>query len=439
MARPEDKMNFRCERCGKTIKGVNFYNTKNLEKYPQGKLYICKNCATRHIDCWDPETFLWLLEEIDVPYVPEEWNKTIAGEIANKKEITGILITGKYLSKMHLNQYKKYHYSDTEALRAISDKRVREAMERQGYSQGEIALQLEKGAFDVPEKPPQQLSPGEKEVQQLTQYRSAPERPQANYVAPAPIAPMVNGKAIGEPELVRQEPEPDDQVDLQLSDEEKLYLRLKWGKEYRPEEWVALEKLYAEMMESYDIQSAGHVDNLKLLCKTSLKCNQLIDINDVEGYQKMSKVYDQLMKSGKFTAAQSKELNEGAVDSIGELVAMCERDGFIPRYYIDKPADKVDQVIFDLQQYTKNLITEELGMGNLLENALRKLQEEQEIMKKEATEGETVDVDENVDNLMSYEDIPTDRINVEDYNEFQELEEQWAQSDHQLYAEGGDS
>jgi hypothetical protein len=80
-------------------------------------------------------------------------------------------------------------------------------------------------------------------------------------------------------------------------------LRLKWGKAYKPDEWIELEKLYKEMEESYDIQTAGHKDTLKLICKTSLKANQLIDMGDIEGYQKMSKVYDTLMKSGKFTAA----------------------------------------------------------------------------------------------------------------------------------------
>ena len=87
-----------------------------------------------------------------------------------------------------------------------------------------------------------------------------------------------------------------------LTEEDRTYLRLKWGKTYKPEEWIRLEQLYEEMMASYDIQSAGHIDTLKLICKTSLKANQLIDIGDIEGFQKMSKVYDSLMKSGKFTA-----------------------------------------------------------------------------------------------------------------------------------------
>jgi len=36
---------------------------------------------------------------------------------------------------------------------------------------------------------------------------------------------------------------------------------------------VQLEKLYLEMMDSYDIQTAGHIDTLKMVCKTSLKAN----------------------------------------------------------------------------------------------------------------------------------------------------------------------
>mgnify|MGYP002508999287 CR=1 FL=1 len=39
----------------------------------------------------------------------------------------------------------------------------------------------------------------------------------------------------------------------ELTDEDKTYLRLKWGKTYRPVEWVQLEQLYDEMMQSYDI------------------------------------------------------------------------------------------------------------------------------------------------------------------------------------------
>lgn len=127
-------------------------------------------------------------------------------------------------------------------------------------------------------------------------------------------------------------------------------------------------------MDSYDIQTAGHKDTLKKLAKTSLKLDQLIDLGDVDGAQKMQKMYDSLMKSGKFTAAQNKAENGEIVDSISELVMMCEKDGFIPRYYVDSPKDKVDRVLQDLQGYTQSLITEETNIGNLIENAVKQIE-----------------------------------------------------------------
>ena len=98
-------------------------------------------------------------------------------------------------------------------------------------------------------------------------------------------------------------------------------LRLKWGRGYSWEERVRMEQLYKDMMSSYDIQGAGHKDTLIMVCKTSLKANQLIDAGDIDGFQKMQKAYDSLMKSGKFTAAQNKGESGEFVDSIGELVA----------------------------------------------------------------------------------------------------------------------
>jgi hypothetical protein len=101
-----------------------------------------------------------------------------------------------------------------------------------------------------------------------------------------------------------------------------------------------------------------------------------LDIGDIEGAQKATKMYETLMKSGKWTAAQNKAEKDNVVDSISELVAMCERDGFIPRYYVDTPQDKVDRVIQDLQDYTRNLIVEEMHLGPLLERAVKQIEDD---------------------------------------------------------------
>ena len=181
------------------------------------------------------------------------------------------------------------------------------------------------------------------------------------------------------------------------------------------------------MMSSYDIQGAGHIDTLKLICKTSLKANQLIDIGDIEGFQKMSKVYDSLMKSGKFTAAQNKAESGEFIDSIGELVALCEREGFIPRYYTEEPQDKVDRTLQDLQGYTRDLINEETNLSSMIEHALREIEKDKENEAK-------VESDEGMDDEETFEaalfnDGAEKILKDEDFSAFTEYEDELGKND----------
>ncbi len=384
-----------CEKCGRTMNGDQFYTSYNLQKYPNdGKLNQCKKCLTMHVDNWDPDTFLPILQEIDIPWVPEEWNKLLRKYGQNRAEVTGTTILGRYISKMRLNQFKDYRWKDTEFLQELANSRVKETMERQGYSAAEIAEALAKGFVSAPPAPPKIEEPEE-------------EQPSSNNFSWA-------GVSTDQQNLTAEE--------IGLTEEDVAYLRLKWGNLYKPEEWVKLEQLYNDMMESYDIQTAGHIDTLKLICKTSLKANQLIDIGDVEGYQKMQKAYDSLMRSGKFTAAQNKAESGEYVDSISELVLICEKDGFIPRYYVEKPADKIDLVLKDMQSYTRNLVMEEMGLGNMIENALRQIEQDKE---KEESEDKLSD-DEYADLFTNEED---EILTADDYTEFNEFKDNEAAND----------
>ena len=88
-----------CKKCLKTMNADQFYGSNNLEKYPEGKLDLCKPCSTLHIDNWNPETYMWLLQECDVPYVHDEWVKLLETYGRGSKG-TGMTIFGRYLSKM---------------------------------------------------------------------------------------------------------------------------------------------------------------------------------------------------------------------------------------------------------------------------------------------------------------------------------------------------
>lgn len=188
--------------------------------------------------------------------------------------------------------------------------------------------------------------------------------------------------------------------------------------------------MYEDMMNSYDIQTAGHIDTLKLICKTSLKANQLIDIGDIEGYQKAAKVYDGLMKSGKFTAAQNKAESGEYVDSIAELVAICEKDGFIPRYYVETPNDKVDRVLQDLEQYTRTLVTEEMNLGNLIENAVKQI----ELDKQKEAQMDESDNAGDEDSLEEelFSDNGEAILSDNDFTDFNEYEDELAEEDERL-------
>lgn len=131
----------------------------------------------------------------------------------------------------------------------------------------------------------------------------------------------------------------------------------------------------------------------------------------------MSKVYDSLMKSGKFTAAQNKAENGEFVDSVGELIALCEKDGYIEKFYSDKPNDKVDITIQDMQRYTRRLVEEETNLNELLQAAIERNAKED---AEDKDESDIVDFDD-----MTMEDIEnqitTDR-DFEEFNEFQSKE-----------------
>ena len=393
------KEQFYCKRCNKTMGAEQFYGSNNKEKYPNGKLDLCKQCVTAHVDNWNPETYVWIMKECDVPYIPDEWDKLMKTYAKDPDKVTGLSIMGRYLSKMKLKQHKDYRWEHTEFLQQLAESKIEQTMKRQGYGMEEITMALERKKMIIPED-------GFKEPD------------------PPPPPPL---HFDDQEDYFSQHAEGNDIV-IDLTDEDKTYLRLKWGKAYKPEEWVKLEQLYEEMMSSYDIQTAGHIDTLKLICKTSLKANQLIDMGDIEGFQKMSKVYDSLMKSGKFTAAQNKAEEGDFVDSVGELIEMCEKKGYIERFYIESPNDRVDLTIQDMQRYTRTLIEEETNLSNMIELALK--QNAKEDQENTGIEDDIVDED----SLISLDDIE-EELKDSDYEEFADFLEEEALEDLNLLLE----
>ena len=357
-----------CVKCGKSMdENTQFYTYKNGDKTD-----MCKKCLTMHIDNFNPDTFLWLLEKMDVPYIAEEWNVLRDRAFAKNPNLNGMSVFGRYLSKMKLKQWLEYGWADTERLKMLKDER----------SKAQLA---EKEKFEAQFK--EQFDNGEITEAQYKTLMSTETQNEDYY--------MGTGPALHIPAAAADNPYQENNFidasllpspDAQLTEDDKIYLAMKWGRLYTPADWIDLEKNYNEMMNSFDIQDADTINTLVLLCKTNLKMNQAIDCGDVEGFQKLSKVSESLRKSAKFTAAQNKEQKNDYVDSVGELVAMCERDGFIPRYATDIPQDKVDLTLKDMNSYVNKLVTQDLGFGQQIEDALKKIQIQREMAEAEETE-----------------------------------------------------
>lgn len=351
-----------CENCGRQMEDTNFYSYKNGEK-----VEMCKACLTLHVDNFDQDTFLWILEKMDVPYVPAEWNvlrdKAYAKNPAKKNDVA---VFGKYLSKMKLKQWKNCTWADSEKLQEERklqeqvrqrDKKIQKQFIQQQYENGQIT-----------------------QAQYRTLVQSDIQRQQDI------LSGRNNQDTIGEDnfyderQFIAEQDIPD--LSKDLTDQDRKYLVMKWGRYYTPQEWVQLQTFYNEMTNSFDIQDADTRSTLILICKNYLKMNQALDQGDLEGYQKLAKVSDNLRKSAKFTAAQNKEQRSEFIDSVGQLVQYCEKHGGeIPKFEQTYDVDVIDTVIKDLKEYTRTLIYEDTALARQIQDYLKKREYIQEQKK----------------------------------------------------------
>lgn len=249
-----------CIKCGKPKKVDEFYMMRTGTRDT-----MCKNCLTMHIDPFDPETFKWIMERYDIPYIKWEWdtllNKAYLKAGNDVRKINGGAVFGKYLGKMKLNQYKNYYWADTErlALEAV-DKDAAAAIEREEsdkewqakFEAGEISEAQYRTLVSLPEQKEKDLA--------IYSIDIDAERESASSMTPIMGGPI---QYIDEAEL----PDPA----AELTDDDKIYLAMKWGRYYTPQEWVELETFYNDMTNSFDIQDADSINTLKLICKTTLK------------------------------------------------------------------------------------------------------------------------------------------------------------------------
>lgn len=389
-----------CSKCGKSKRDVEFFKMKNGDRCD-----MCKDCLTMHIDNRKPDTFMWILEKFDVPYIEKMWiTQTNKIYMKDPKKFGPKSVIGTYIRIMNMSQYSEYTFADSDRLNFENEKNDREAeARRQAAGKNEEWIEELKHKYETG-----QISKAEYDT--LSPETEALVDPNADFIQPVEV----------DEEAIRKE----------LTDEDYKYLSLKWGILYKPSEWVAMETLYQKYVSEYDI-NVDREETLKKICKTSLKMDQALDVGDMQAFKSLSSVYDQLRKSAKFTEAQNKEEEVRELDSIGELVAFVEREGgIIPKFEdpIEYPKDKVDFTIKDMQNYVNRLVKEELGLTDIIESFIQK-------MEKQKTES-LEDIMQNSFNEKKEED---ESLSLEDSRSFMDFYEEEVMKEAMLLEEYGDS
>ncbi len=408
-------------KCGRTKDEREFFKLRNGEKYS-----LCRDCLTMYVDNRKPSTFKWILEKFDVPYVEKKWVELTNREyLKNPSKFNSKSVIGLYMRAMHMNQWAQYGYADSDRLNSEvkADEETRREFIRNNNNDDELKRRYEAGEMSEAEYRTllsdqsvlEQPEP-HKELEDLSDVLYTPsteDDPDLCKVKDVPAYPLqsigreereaIQGKAI-EKEVEPPEPEEEEvlvtaidsqqddalpgfvqdvttineeDIQDQLTEDDIKYLALKWGLLYKPSEWVKMEEMYRKYESSYEI-SIDREQALKAICKTDLKMNQAIDLGDTKTFKDLQTANDQLRKSAKFTDSQKQEVKQRDLDAIGQLVQFVENEGgIIPQFFdpIDCPEDKVDFIINDMKKYTDNLVKNELGLGNLIESYVKKLEE----------------------------------------------------------------
>ena len=419
-----------CSRCGKKMAEINFYTYRD-----GSKCEMCKACLTAFIDNFDPSTFVWILEKMDVPYIPQEWNSLRDRAYAKDPlKMNGMSVIGKYLAKMKLKQWNSYYFKDSdriqEQLYKEDDNKQKKTEQQKKQFQEQIKEKFDKG----------QIS--QAEYKTLVSTETQNEDFNATFRGDAITGVNISNinqnnpymQALGQLKNPYQQdnfiPESDlTDLGADLTQQDKVYLAMKWGRLYTPSQWVSLQKMYKQFMDSFDIQGAARIDTLKKICKTSLKMDDAIDSGDIETYQKLSRVYDTMMKSAKFTEAQNKEKEGDGIDSASAIVDFVElHSGQVPKYECKQPQDLVDTIIQDLKNYNKSLIYEDKSLAQQIEKYLQdrrnmeKMRADKEQAQQEGSDvvqlqdDDYVEFKESHDNMIQHDQALDQALIEEEFN-----------------------
>ena len=312
---------------------------------------------------------------------------------------------------MKLNQWKNFTWADTEKLKLEAEEKAK--LYGSGANQAKSDFDNIKEAYEN----------GEISEAQYQTYAEL-NKPEKEFVFDEVTKQVVEKGT----ETTAQYPinnHPFEVVDLpdptaELTQEDKIYLAMKWGQLYSAADWIKLEEQYIDYEKSFDLHNADLIRGTKELCKLDLKGDQALDTGDFDSYSKIARAKDTLRKSLKFTEAQRKEDKESEFSCYGQIVSFAEENNdedYIPNIDLSVDRDMVDIDIRDMKNYTKTLIEDDPAVFKMIEQYIKK----REILAEQERDAEGLEdgeVYELSDEDMSYnQNIEQQRAEDGNYEE----------------------
>lgn len=335
----------KCASCGrvKSVKeyySVNKASEKDLEQnehVSNGKLNICKKCMVLNYRIENVEMAETLYKELDYAFSASMWQYYIRSKINKGYDVNFKNVFGTMLSTLTM---EKPIYADSDKLEKIYIRKLREQEIEMGNT-----LRNERLKKDYEELKNRQKVVVEQAIEKKKKELEA---------------------QIFLEEKTKYSLTPDD-----LDKDDVKYLKARWGPEYAGIELIKLEQEYIDLIKNGDPNDTIQTNYAKKISKVSLLMDKALDEGDSRSWKDLGNLYDKLLKSADLN---SKNQNTETIDSISELVAICESTGFIQ---IDDgirfEQDKIDLTIDNMQSYTRDLVVAETGLTKIIKNTLEEM------------------------------------------------------------------
>jgi hypothetical protein len=135
----------------------------------------------------------------------------------------------------------------------------------------------------------------------------------------------------------------------------------KWGIGYSKLEYLQMEKFFQDMKSTHEIHTPTHIDMLTQLAYLSVDRNRLRQERDWNNYNKISKTYEDMMKSAGFRPVDRQGIDDATgMKSFSQIFEEVEKKGFRkpPPPVFDE--DIIDGMIVALANYYHRLVGKQI-------------------------------------------------------------------------------